>query len=994
MAPPWVVVQAPIAERGASPPPVFILPSLAGRSLARRIPKDEDMAEAEDMPEENGGAAKGTFTGVTRERSTRRSVVIADKLSRLFITVGGIGTIIAVLGVAVFLVWVVVPLFLPAKVESVEAFPRDSSEEVVHVAVDEYKVLTWVLRPSGKIEVLRLDDGERLDELQVFANGQLVSASFLIRGDLAAFGLADGSVQLAEIGFDTKILDADQMPAAVIAALEADPGTPVSHDRGVVELTPTGQYRVQQLKVEMGKLTRISSGPVHLIEHVVRSDGPLVVAIAEGGAPLGPAAEEGAPSPADTGTGEELFPPAESPAPDPAASPAGPAGSGGLRLVAISGAETSNFLTGERTVEFSGPVDLPFDSPPRQRVPSHLALNGSGSDVMVAWQDGMMMRIRRSETQEAFVAEQGTLLPTGGTLAVLDFVLGNTTVLWGDQRGVVRGGFTVPRADLGDDVQGLRNVRLEERSLEIFAKTKDLSEQGATPTALASSARSRLILVGFEDGEIRLYNVTNATELGTFRLPDGPSGPEPVLKLAMAPKEDGLLAVTPTQFYRTDFNVRHPEASTKALFRPVWYEGYNKAQHTWQSSSATDDFEMKLGLWPLIFGTLKATFYSMLFGAPLALLAAVYTSEFLNHRVKAVIKPGIELMASLPSVVLGFLAALVFAPYIEKIVPTSLAIFIGIPVAFLLGAYIWQLLPVRVAMLYDQWRFPLMVLALVPGLWAGFQLGPLGEAWLFGGDIKAWLAWEPGVRPTGAEGAERYASSVGGWMLLTLPLSGVAVLFGLGRFVDPLMRARGAYWDRRTYALVDLAKFLVGIGVTLLLALAVSALLDGMGLDPRGAYIDTYVQRNALIVGFVMGFAIIPIIYTISEDALSTVPEHLRSASLGAGATQWQTATRIIIPTAMSGLFSALMIGLGRAVGETMIVLMAAGNTPVLEWNIFNGFRTLSANIAVELPEAVQGSTHYRTLFLAALVLFVMTFIVNTVAEVIRLRFRKRAYQL
>ena len=115
---------------------------------------------------------------------------------------------------------------------------------------------------------------------------------------------------------------------------------------------------------------------------------------------------------------------------------------------------------------------------------------------------------------------------------------------------------------------------------------------------------------------------------------------------------------------------------------------------------------------------------------------------------------------------------------------------------------------------------------------------------------------------------------------------------------------------------------------------------------------DTYIQRNALIVGFIMGFAIIPIIYTIAEDALSTVPEHLRSASLGAGATPWQTAVRIVVPTAMSGLFSAMMIGLGRAVGETMIVLMAAGNTPVMKMNIFDGFRTLSANIAVELPEA------------------------------------------
>jgi phosphate transport system permease protein len=178
--------------------------------------------------------------------------------------------------------------------------------------------------------------------------------------------------------------------------------------------------------------------------------------------------------------------------------------------------------------------------------------------------------------------------------------------------------------------------------------------------------------------------------------------------------------------------------------------------------------------------------------------------------------------------------------------------------------------------------------------------------------------------------------------------------------------------------------------------LVFSWLLTGMGWDPRGesSFLGTYVQRNALIVGFIMGFAIIPIIYTIAEDALATVPDHLRAASLGSGATPWQTAVRIIIPTAMSGLFSAVMIGLGRAVGETMIVLMAAGNTPILDWNIFNGMRTLSANIAVELPEAPKDGTLYRTLFLAALVLFAMTFVINTVAEVVRLRFRKKAYQL
>ena len=235
-------------------------------------------------------------------------------------------------------------------------------------------------------------------------------------------------------------------------------------------------------------------------------------------------------------------------------------------------------------------------------------------------------------------------------------------------------------------------------------------------------------------------------------------------------------------------------------------------------------------------------------------------------------------------------------------------------------------------------------------------------------------------------------SATGGWMLLLLPASALLTASVFSVLVTPLQRR--AARTRLQFVLLDIAKFLTGSVVTVLVAWLASAVISGIGFDLRGTLVDTYVQRNSLVVGFMMGFAIIPIIYTISDDALTSVPESLRAASLGAGATKWQTAVRVIIPTGMSGLFSALMIGLGRAVGETMIVLMAAGNTPVLDMNIFNGFRTLAANIAVELPEAVENSTHFRMLYLADLTLFALTFVLNTIAEVIRLRFRKRAFQL
>jgi len=195
-------------------------------------------------------------------------------------------------------------------------------------------------------------------------------------------------------------------------------------------------------------------------------------------------------------------------------------------------------------------------------------------------------------------------------------------------------------------------------------------------------------------------------------------------------------------------------------------------------------------------------------------------------------------------------------------------------------------------------------------------------------------------------------------------------------------------------ALLDMVRWFGIAGATVTLSYVAAVIAQAIGVDPRGGLVGTYVQRNTLIVGFAMGFAVIPIIYTLAEDALTAVPEHLRSASLGCGATLWQTAIWIILPTAISGVFSAVMIGMGRAVGETMIVVMSAGNTPLMDWNVFNGLRALAANIAVELPEAPKDGTLYRVLFLTGLVLFSMTFVINTVAEVVRLRFRKRSMQL
>ena len=140
-------------------------------------------------------------------------------------------------------------------------------------------------------------------------------------------------------------------------------------------------------------------------------------------------------------------------------------------------------------------------------------------------------------------------------------------------------------------------------------------------------------------------------------------------------------------------------------------------------------------------------------------------------------------------------------------------------------------------------------------------------------------------------------------------------------------------------------------------------------------------RLNAFVGGAALSIAVIPIIYTIAEDALTTVPKAYTEASLAMGATKWQTALLVVLPAATPGVFAAVLLGVGRAFGETMIVLMATGNAPFMSLNPFEPIRTMSATIGAEMAEVVFGETHYNVLFLIGALLFVFTFALNAVAE-------------
>ena len=338
-------------------------------------------------------------------------------------------------------------------------------------------------------------------------------------------------------------------------------------------------------------------------------------------------------------------------------------------------------------------------------------------------------------------------------------------------------------------------------------------------------------------------------------------------------------------------------------------------------------------------------------------------------------------MATLPSVVIGFVAALVLSPIVENWIAAIVIAFGVIPLTLITVSFCWQLLPQPVANLLDGIpKLLAYVIAIAAAVWFSRLVGPLVEVMFFGGDFKKWTNGEGSGQPF--------------LFLILVPAAFALSLLATRRIFNAGYRQRLRNLSPLAAAGVELLGWFLIIAVSLGLALGLSYALSLVGYDARGGIVDTYVQRNALVVAFAMAFAEIPIIYTISEDSLNAVPAYLRSGSLACGASQWQTTAWIVLPTAASGIFSAIMIGLGRAVGETMIVVMATGNTPILDLNIFNGLRTLSANINVELPEAVRDSTLYRTLFLCALVLFAITFVINTVAEVVRQRYRRRAAQL
>ncbi len=744
----------------------------------------------------------------------------ADFIATSVVTTGGIGIILCILAILVFIGIETVPLFQGVKSELASSFiikespelssysldsPDSTSFPFLATGVEEYREIGFIVTRGGIVNFLSLKDGKTIKQVPLTKlDGRKIISSFVsVNNKLYSFGTNDGSILPVRTNY--KIDFAEEKRIITPEITEGD-----------------------LLKVADTSLIKIA------YEESEEDGGSAAVAYTSGGELLLTALVEP----------EDDF-----------------------------GESEPERLTHNLTEELHG------------NTVTAIELDQSLENLFIGTKNGKIYHWDLSDKQSPeFLRAIDATESADTAITALAFLLGDRSLLVGDEAGNVSVWFEVSdkSSPTGD----------------ALTRIHQLSPFELPVTNIAASARDRGLIASDEGGNINLYHATSGQKLKELN-----TGGSSIEKLAFAPKANGIVAIDKDKkMYNWSVDNPHPETNLKTLFGKVWYEGYKKPEYVWQSTGGTDEFEPKLSLTPLAFGTFKGAIYALLFAIPISIFGAICVSQFMHPSFRNTIKPVVEIMAGLPSVVLGFLAGLWLAPIIEKIIPAIFTLPIVLTIFTLISVFIWHYVPRGIKGRFKMGSelfllLPVIILGVLVSLWLN---QPIENA-MFGGDYKEWF-----------------------------------------------------------YTVLGLQ----------------------------------YDQRNSLIVGFAMGFAVIPIIFTISEDALSSVPTHLTAGSLALGANRWQTAIRVVLPTASPGIFSAVMIGLGRAIGETMIVLMATGNTPILDWSIFNGFRALSANIAVEIPEAPEGGTLYRVLFLAALLLFFFTFFINTIAEIVRHRLRKKYGQL
>ena len=388
--------------------------------------------------------------------------------------------------------------------------------------------------------------------------------------------------------------------------------------------------------------------------------------------------------------------------------------SGALHALKI--VSTENLMTGEKSLEEER-MDLPQLSEPIKALridPRQMWLFAVSGRASVDVFD-----LRRKQLNGRY-----KLLGGKGEITTVASLLGGISLMVGDSNGGIGQWFMVRSNDGQAELKNVRNFQLADQPI----------------TQILPEERRKGFLALDSAGTLGIFHSTAHRELLTEQVAEGAA------VAAMSPRATRLLVESGDQLQRFVIDNPHPEISWSALWGKVWYESYPEPDYVWQSTSATGDFEPKLSLSPLAFGTLKAAFYAMLLAAPLAICAALYTAYFMAPALRRKVKPVIELMEALPTVILGFFAGLFLAPYLENHLPGIFSLLLLMPVGILLAGWFWSRLPENIRLsVPDGWEALLLIPVILVVGWGSLAISGYLENWFFGGDMRLWLSNDMGI---------------------------------------------------------------------------------------------------------------------------------------------------------------------------------------------------------------------------------------------------------
>nr|WP_136250353.1 ABC transporter permease subunit [Ningiella ruwaisensis] len=442
---------------------------------------------------------------------------------------------------------------------------------------------------------------------------------------------------------------------------------------------------------------------------------------------------------------------------------------------------------------------------------------------------------------------------------------------------------------VGNEVYVYRNANIDGAFLYTSAGTLSLDKSDA----FKQIKFDRQTLAAFaldRQGIISIINSASNEEVSYLQVD------EPVLDMLWHNRHLYLFSADKIFIYQ--LNNRVGITTFASLFEPLQYEGYSAPNYIWQTSQSAEFAEAKFSLIPLIIGSLKASFLALIVAIPLALGAAIYTAYFAPERIRNIVKPSIEMIEAIPSVIIGFVAAVWLAPFAERSLLSILIVIICTP-------------------------FIVLLLAI----------------------LSNW------------------------------------------------MRQQDKYANFEVYHLLSMSiLFILSLLIVFHSSQYIQLLIMDQTSDSLGGFSSVIsnlvITKTTVVVALALGIAVAPTIYSLVDDALFDVPEGVKQASFALGASQMQTLTKVVLVVASPSIISAIMLGLGRAFGETMIVLMVTGNTPIADWDLLSGLRSLTSNLTIELQEASRGTSQYHILFLTAAILFAFTFVVNTVAALLKKRYQ------